>query len=67
MGKIIRPTFARVLHLAEDYQEEYKRRGLCLSPLQNEASFRDYVGQYYGALNHGEKPNPYIDINVPLF
>ncbi len=67
MGKKIKPTFAGILHLAEAYQEEYKRRGLCLSPEQNEASFKDYVGQYYGALNHGKDITPVIDTEVPLF
>lgn len=54
--------FARVLHLAEAYQEEYNRRGLCLSPEQNEASFKDYVQQH----NEGN-PSPVINTDVLLF
>lgn len=39
--------FLTVLHLAEIYQEQYNELGLCLSPEQDEKSFRDFVAQYY--------------------
>ncbi len=42
--------FSTILHLAEIYQDQYLERGLCLSPEQNEAYFRDFVAQYYSAL-----------------
>ena len=59
--------FATILHLAEIYCDKYNERNLCLSPEQNEASFRDFVGQYYGALYWGKPINLAIDPNVPLF
>lgn len=59
--------FATILHLAERYQEQYRERGLCLSPAQNEACFRDFVGQYFGALHHGKEPSPVIYPDIPLF
>jgi hypothetical protein len=59
--------FATILHLAEMYCEQYRGRNLYLSPEQNEASFRDFVGQYYGALYWGKTINLVIDVNVPLF
>lgn len=54
--------FAKILHLAEAYQEEYKQRGLCLSPELIDASFKDYVQQY----NEGNT-SPVINTDVLLF
>lgn len=59
--------FASVLHLAEIYQDQYREMNLCLSPEQNEASFRDFVGQYYSAQHWGTKVSPTIKPSVPLF
>ena len=59
--------FATILHLSEMYCEQYRERNLCLSPKQNEASFRDFVNQYYSALYWGKPINLAIDPNVPLF
>jgi len=59
--------FATILHLAEAYQEQYTERGLCLSPEQNEACFKDFVGQYFGALRHGGNLSPVINPDIPLF
>lgn len=59
--------FLTVLHLAEKYQDQYWEMGLCLSPEQNEASFRDFVWQYYSSLRWGLEVNPIIDPEVPLF
>ena len=59
--------FGTILHLAEAYQEQYKERGLCLSPERNDACFKDFVGQYFGALKFGKKPSPVIDPDIPLF
>ena len=42
--------FATILHLSENYCSQYRERNLSLSQEQNEACFRDFVGQYYGAL-----------------
>ena len=55
-------AFARILHFAEAYQEQYRERNLCLSPEQNEASFKDYVEQY----NKGVL-SPIINTDIPLF
>ena len=46
--------FSTILHLAEIYRDQYLERGLCLSPEQNEAYFRDFVAQYYSALRWGK-------------
>ena len=54
--------FAKALHLAEAYQEQYNERGLCLSPEQNEASFKDYVQQYNEGIS-----SPVINTDVLLF
>ena len=43
-------TFATVLHLAEMYCNQYGERNLCLSQEQNDAFFRDFVGQYLSAI-----------------
>ena len=59
--------FLTVLHLAEAYQKQYTEMNLCLSPEQNEASFRDYVQQYYAALRWGKEPAPVIHSDVLLF
>ena len=59
--------FATILHLSEMYCEQYRERNLCLSPEQNEASFRDFVNRYYSALYWGKPINLAIDPNVPLF
>ena len=56
-----------ILHLAEWYQDQYRERGLCLSEAQNEASFRDFVAQYYSSLHWKLEVNPIIDPEVPLF
>lgn len=58
--------FMDILHLAEWYQEQYRERGLCLSEAQNEASFRDFVAQYYSSLHWGLEVNPIINPEVPL-
>ncbi len=63
----INVDFLMVLHLAELYQEQYGERGLCLSPEQNEASFRDFVAQYYSAQYWGTGATPIINTDVPLF
>lgn len=55
-------AFARILHLAEAYQEQYLERGLCLSPEQKEASFKDYVEQYNKGIS-----SPVINTDIPLF
>ena len=55
-------AFARILHLAEAYQEQYRERDLCLSPEQNEASFKDYVEQYNKGIS-----SPIINTDVLLF
>ena len=54
--------FAKVLHLSEAYQAQYKERGLCLSQEQNEASFKDYVQQYNEGIS-----SPVINTDVLLF
>ena len=59
--------FLTVLHLAEAYQKQYVEMNLCLSPEQNEASFRDYVQQYHAALHWEKKPAPVIHSDVALF
>lgn len=59
--------FMTILHLAEWYQNQYRERGLCLSEAQNEASFHDFVAQYYSSLRWGLEVNPIIDSEVPLF
>lgn len=59
--------FLTVLHLAELYHEQYGERGLCLSPEQNETSFRDFVTQYYSAQYWGTGATPVINTDVPLF
>ena len=59
--------FATILHLSENYCSQYRERNLSLSQEQNEACFRDFVGQYYGALYWGKPINLTIDPNVPLF
>ena len=60
-------NFLTILHLAEQYQDQYKERNLCLSPEQNDAFFRDFVGQYYSAIYWGKKPAPIINTDIPLF
>lgn len=64
---MVKVNFLTVLHLAELYQEQYGERGLCLSPEQNEASFRDFVAQYYSAQYWGTGVAPVINTDVPLF
>ena len=59
--------FLTILHLAERYQDQYRERNLCLSPEQNDAFFRDFVGQYYAALYWRKVPSPVINIDIPLF
>ena len=60
-------SFATIFILAEMYQEQYRERGLCLSPEQNDASFCDFVTQYYSALYWGQPVHPVIDPDVLLF
>lgn len=59
--------FLTILHLAEQYQDQYRERKLCLSPEQNDVFFRDFVGQYYSAIYWGEEPSPIINTDIPLF
>lgn len=59
--------FLTILHLAELYQKQYKERNLCLSQEQNDAYFRDFVGQYNAALHWGKVPSPIIRTDIPLF
>lgn len=60
-------TFAVVLHLAELYCDQYNERGLCLSPEQNEVSFKDFVWQYTSSL-YWEKPiNLVINPEATMF
>lgn len=59
--------FLTVLHLAELYHEQYGERGLCLSPEQNEASFRDFVAQYYSAQYWRMGATLVINTDVLLF
>lgn len=59
--------FLTILHLAELYQEQYMERGLCLSPEQNEAYFRDFVSQYYSAICWGKPLELKINTDIPLF
>lgn len=61
------PNFLTVLHLAELYHKQYGERGLCLSPAQNEASFRDFVAQYYSAQYWRTGATPVINTDVLLF
>lgn len=67
MRKQPKVTFATILHLSEMYCDQYRERNLCLSPEQNEASFRDFVGQYYAAIYWGKEPSPVINTDIPLF
>ena len=63
----LKKDFATILHLAEKYCEQYRERNLCLSPEQNDAFYRDFVGQYYAALYWGKFPTPIIKTDIPLF
>ena len=67
MKKNIKVDFLTILHLSEMYQDQYREMNLCLSPEQNEASFRDFVGQYYSAQYWNTKVSPKIIPEVPLF
>lgn len=58
-------TISALFHLSEKYFDQYVERNLDLSPKQNEASFRDFVNQYFSTL--GKSINLVIDPNVPLF
>lgn len=60
-------TISAIFHLSEKYFDQYVERGLDLSPEQNEASFRDFVNQYYSALYWGEPISPVINPNALLF
>ncbi len=62
MKRKVNISFATVFHLAESYQEEYKRRNLLLSPIENEVFFKDYVQQYIDGNKH-----PVINTDIPLF
>lgn len=59
--------FLEILHLAEAYQKQYVEKSLCLSPEQNEASFRDFVQQYYAAVHGKRYSAPIIHPDVLLF
>lgn len=59
--------FSMILHLAEMYCDQYGERNLCLSQEQNDAFFRDFVGQYYCAVYWGKEPKPVINTDIPLF
>lgn len=59
--------FLTILHLAELYCKQYEERGLCLSQEQNDAFFRDFVGQYNCAVYWGKEPKPVINTEIPLF
>ena len=60
-------TISTIFHLSEKYFEQYVERNLDLSPEQNEASFRDFVNQYYNSLYWGNPISLVIDPDVPLF
>ena len=60
-------TISAIFHLSEKYFDQYVERNLNLSPEQNEASFRDFVGQYYSAIYWGKEPSPIINTGIPLF
>ena len=66
MRKKPKLTFLDILHLAEIYGEQYNERNLCLSPEQNDASFRDFVRQYYSALFWDTPINLVIDTEAPM-
>lgn len=59
--------FATILHLAEKYCSQYREKNICLSQEQNDALFRDFVGQYYSAICWGKEPSPIINTDIPLF
>lgn len=59
--------FIDILHLSELYCRQYTEKNLCLSRLQNDVFFRDFVGQYYTALYWGKEPSLVIKTDVPLF
>ena len=63
----LKQDFATILHLAEVYCQQYNERNLCLSQEQNDAFFRDFIGQYYSAIYLGKKPSPVINTNIPSF
>lgn len=67
MRKKPKVTFATILHLSEMYCEQYRERSICLSPEQNETSFRDFVAQYYSAQYWRTGASPVIDPDVLLF
>ena len=67
MRKAPKQDFLTILHLAEQYQDQYRERNLCLSPGQNDAFFCDFVGQYYSAIYWGKEPSPVINTDIPLF
>ena len=67
MRKKPKVTFATILHLSEMYCEQYREKGLRLSPEQNEACFRDFVNQCYSALYWGKPVSLIINPDIPLF
>ena len=67
MRKKPKVTFAMILDLSEMYCEQHREKNLCLSPEQNDAFFRDFVGQYYSAIYWGKEPSPVINTDIPLF
>lgn len=67
MRKVPKLDFFTILHLAEQYQDQYRERNLCLSPEQNDVFFRDFVWQYYSAIYWGKEPSPVINTDIPLF
>lgn len=60
-------TISAIFHLSEKYFDQYVERNLDLSPQQNEASFRDFVNQYYSALYWGKPVSLIINPDIPLF
>ena len=60
-------TISAIFHLSEKYFDQYVERDLDLSPEQNEASFRDFVNQYYSSLYWGKPISLIINPNAPLF
>ena len=59
--------FSTILHLAELYCKQYAEKSYFFSQEQNDAYFRDFVAQYYGAVCWGREPHPVINPDIPLF
>ena len=65
--KELKVEFSTILHLAELYCKQYDEKGYCFSQEQNDAYFRDFVRQYYGAVYWGREPHLVINPDIPLF